>query len=242
MLRTGPAAVPAGPGGSAGSGGAPARAERAAAPGTLLADWLLRAVEEDTRLQPRLLRLPDGSLLPLDVERWAGPVTAADQVLLSRADGPVLDVGCGPGRLTAALHRDGVPVLGVDVLPEVPVLARRAGAPVLVADVLGPLPGPASWRTVLLADGNVGIGGDPVRLLRRLRRLLTDGGTLLVELHPGTGAAGDVRLECLGAASAWFPWALVGPDDVAPVAAAAGLDVSEQWTAGGRAFVALRPS
>lgn len=240
MPRTGTAAVPAGSGVSGGA--AVPAGDVVAAPGTLLADWLLRAVHEDTRLQPRLLRLPDGSLLPLDVERWAGPVTAADQVLLSRAEGPVLDVGCGPGRLTAALHRDGVAVLGVDVLPEVPVLARRAGAPVLVADVLGPLPGAGSWRTVLLADGNVGIGGDPVRLLRRLRGLLAGGGTLLVELHPGSGAAGEVRLECLGAASAWFPWALVGPDDVAPVAAAAGLSVSEEWTAGGRAFAALRPS
>lgn len=237
MLRTGSAAVPAGSGGSGGGSPRPV-----AAPGTLLADWLVRAVREDTRLQPRLLRLPDGSVLSLDVERWAGPLTAADRSLLDRARGPVLDVGCGPGRLTAALHADGVAVLGVDVLTEVPVLARAAGAPVHVADVLGPLPGEGRWRAVLLADGNVGIGGDPVRLLRRLRRLLTADGVVLAELHPGGGCRGEVRLECLGAASAWFPWALVGPGDVADVAAAAGLDVVERWTAQGRPFVALRPS
>jgi hypothetical protein len=35
---------------------------------------------------------------------------------------------------------------------------------------------------VLLLDGNIGIGGDPHRLLRRVRELLTPTGRLLVEL------------------------------------------------------------
>ncbi|HWH27589.1 MAG TPA: class I SAM-dependent methyltransferase [Mycobacteriales bacterium] len=239
MLRTGPdagAGTPV-PGGAGGGGGGPAAVAR---PARVLSDWLVRAVREDTRLQPRLLRLADGGLLALDVDRWAGPVTAADRSLLSRARGAVLDVGCGPGRLTAALHEHGVPVCGLDVLPAVPVLARRAGAAVHVGDVFGPVPGEGSWGTVLLADGNLGIGGSPVRLLRRCAALARRDGVVLVELQPVAGERPvTARLEGLGTTSAWFPWALVGADAVAGVAARAGLRVTEQWSAEGRDFAAL---
>ena len=52
-------------------------------------------------------------------------------------------------------------------------------------DVLGPLPGEGTWDHVLLADGNIGIGGDPLRLLHRAAHLLRPGGTVLVETDPG---------------------------------------------------------
>ena len=35
-----------------------------------------------------------------------------------RIDGPVIDVGCGPGHWTDFLHRRGVSVQGVDLVPE----------------------------------------------------------------------------------------------------------------------------
>lgn len=41
-------------------------------------------------------------------------------------DGPVADVGCGPGHLTGHLHSLGVDVHGVDVSPEMVALARAA--------------------------------------------------------------------------------------------------------------------
>ena len=215
----------------------------ASSPGDLLASWLTAAVTRDTSLQPRLLRLADGRLLPLHVDRWAGPVTAADQTMLSRARGPVLDVGCGPGRLTAALHRRGVDVLGLDVLDPVPVLARRAGAPVHLASVFDPLPAEGGWQCVLLADGNVGIGGDAAALLTRVRALLAPGGTVLCELDPDAPPHGAqrVRLEGLGCSSDWFSWAMLAPEALPEVAAAAGLDVRESWQCQGRAFAALTP-
>lgn len=213
----------------------------ASAPGELLASWLTEAVVRDTSLQPRLLRLADGRLLPLHVDRWAGPVTRADETLLARAQGPVLDVGCGPGRLTAALHRRDVDVLGLDVLEPVPVLARRAGAAVHLASVFDELPGEGAWRSVLLADGNVGIGGDAVRLLRRVRQLLAPGGCALVELQPDAGGRGSerVRLEGLGCASDWFRWALLSPEALPAAAAAADFAVQELWQAEGRHFACL---
>jgi SAM-dependent methyltransferase len=189
---------------------AAAPAPSALDPAELLTSWLSTAGADD--LQPRMLRLADGRLVPLPVARWAGPVDRADETMLAAAPGPVLDLGCGPGRLTAALHTRGVDVLGVEILPTVPVLARAAGAPLLLGDVFGPLPRKGQWRTVLLADGNIGIGGDPV------------------------------RLEGLGAASSWFPWAVVGPIGGATAAAAASLRVEDSWTDWGRAFVVLVPA
>ena len=208
-------------------------------PVEVLTRWLATAVEDD--LQPRLLRLADGRLVPLPVARWSGPVSEADESMLARARGPVLDVGCGPGRLTAALHQRGVEVLGLELVPELPVLARRAGAPVLLGDVFAPVPRTGCWQTVLLADGNVGIGGDAVRMLRRVRTLLSPDGQVVCELHPdGDGAvSGPVRLEGLGVTSAWFPWALLGVSALAETAAAAGMHVQGTWEAGGRTFATM---
>jgi hypothetical protein len=59
--------------------------------------------------------------------------------------------------------------------------ARRRGATAIHGDVFQPLPGEGLWRHILLADGNIGIGGDPDTLLARTRQLLAPGGTALIE-------------------------------------------------------------
>jgi SAM-dependent methyltransferase len=213
------------------------------APAKVLSAWLDEAARDDAALQPRLLRFEDGALLPLPVQRWAGPVTSGDETLLGRVRGPVLDVGCGPGRLTAALHQRGFDVLGLDVIEEIPVLVRQAGAPLAVGSVFHDVPREGEWRTVLLADGNIGIGGDPSRLLRRIRTLLAPGGSVLLELQaPGDlPARGLVRLEALGSSSAWFPWALLDAAALPAAAAAADLRVEDLWGGEGRHFASLRP-
>ncbi len=210
-------------------------------PSAVLSRWL-REVADGEDLAPRLLRLSDGRVLPLPVARWAGPVDAADESLMVRARGPVLDIGCGPGRLTAALHRRGVEVLGLELVESIPVLARAAGAPLLLGNVFGDVPRAGEWGSVLLADGNIGIGGEPVRLLRRARELLHPGGSVLCELHVGRAVpSGQVRLEGLGTTSAWFSWAMLGRRGLPEAAAAAGLAVEETWSAQGRRFAALLP-
>ncbi len=210
-------------------------------PSAVLTRWLAEVAGGED-LAPRLLRLSDGRVVPLPVARWAGPVDAADESLLSRVRGPVLDVGCGPGRLTAALHARGADVLGLELVEPIPVLARAAGAPLLLGDVFGVVPRSGEWGSVLLADGNIGIGGDPVRLLRRARELLAPQGQVLCELHAGRRApAGMVRLEGLGTTSSWFPWALLGRRELLGAASAARMAVSETWSMQGRHFAALLP-
>ncbi|MFD7013570.1 methyltransferase domain-containing protein, partial [Streptomyces sp. NPDC059928] len=110
---------------------------------------------------PLFLRRPDGWLLPLDVERWCAEPDLADRTVLRRCRGAVLDIGCGPGRLVAALAAEGVAALGVDVSPEAVRRTRALGGSALCRSVFDQLPGEGRWDTALLLDGNVGIGGGP---------------------------------------------------------------------------------
>jgi SAM-dependent methyltransferase len=191
---------------------------------------------------PLRMRRADGSELPVDLPRWLGPIDAADESVLARAVGPALDVGCGPGRHVRELARRGVLALGVDVSPAATRLALARGAPVLCASVFGALPGAGSWRTALLLDDNLGIGGEPVRLLRRVRALLAPGGRALVEtMAPGTPTRVErVRLEADGVTSPAFRWAIVGADALPALAGEAGMAVAARWSAHGRWFAELR--
>jgi SAM-dependent methyltransferase len=182
----------------------------------------------------------DGSRMPLAVEGWLHE-SPGDKSLLDRCDGPTLDIGSGPGRLTVALSERGIPALGIDITPYAVDLARSSGALVMLRDVFGRVPGTGRWKTVILADGNIGIGGDPAALLRRAGELLAPEGQALVELEPpGTPLRQEqVRLCYAGRASAWFPWAFVGTDQIEDVARDAGLGEVETWTVEGRWFASI---
>ena len=119
---------------------------------------------------------------PWPTALWSGAVSRGDEGLLQACTGPVLDVGCGPGRLTAALTERACPALRIDISAVAVRLTRERGALALQRSVFDPLPGTGRWRTLLLADGNVGIGGHPVALLRRCAQLLGDQGSVLVDL------------------------------------------------------------
>src|SRR5206468_10570518 len=113
-----------------------------------------------------VLRLDDGHVVVQPVRRWMDEPGPEERLLLSLVTPPVLDVGCGPGRHVASLLRHGIPAMGIDPAPSAVRLARSRGAMVLQRSVFDPLPRPGGWGTALLLDGNVGIGGDPGRLLR----------------------------------------------------------------------------
>ncbi|MDS0137758.1 MULTISPECIES: class I SAM-dependent methyltransferase [unclassified Amycolatopsis] len=186
------------------------------------------------------LELANGERMELAVERWA-ETSEGDDVLLDACSGPTIDLGCGPGRLTAALAARGVVVLGVDSSRTAVGLTRRRGGSALKRNIFDRLPGEGRWRHALLADGNIGIGGDPVTLLRRTARLIAPDGDVLVELEPpGRGLRHErVRLRPGHADVAWFTWAWVGVDAIAGVAARAGLCVDRTTRHGHRWFARL---
>ena len=179
--------------------------------------------------------------LPMHVGAWRGHPDRHDHALLDRCHGPTLDVGCGPGRLTAGLAARGLHALGVDVAPEAVRMTRARGAVAWLGDVFSPVPGEGQWQTALLADGNVGIGGDVEALLLRLRGLLDVRGRVVAELaDPGapTGRR-QVTVEVDGHRSAPFWWAAVAPSLAITAAAAAGFAVVELGRLGGRSFAVL---
>ncbi|MEV4421772.1 class I SAM-dependent methyltransferase [Patulibacter sp. NPDC049589] len=135
-----------------------------------------------------VVRATDGGSWSMPIGRWLAAASDVDERVLDRAAGPVLDVGCGPGRHVHALSRRGVTAIGVELSPTAVRHARNRGARVVEGSIFEVAPDPGVWATALLLDGNIGIGGRPDVLLRRVGELLCDGGVILVELDP-TGEA-----------------------------------------------------
>ncbi|PWK88121.1 methyltransferase family protein [Lentzea atacamensis] len=158
---------------------------------------------------PSWLDLAGTSPRELSVARWQADADEGDEILLDACTGPTLDVGCGPGRLVAALLARNVRALGIDVSPVAIRRTTERGGVAIRRDVFDLLPGEGRWHHLLLADGNIGIGGNPAALLRRARQLLRPSGTVVVEVEqPGSGLTiGQARVRTGGTLGKWFPWA-----------------------------------
>ncbi len=188
----------------------------------------------------------------LPAAAWIGDPDPVDEGMLERCVGPVLDVGCGPGRMVTALVQRGHDALGIDIDRSAVRSTAARGGTALRRSVHHRLPGEGRWGTVLLADGNIGIGGDPRALLLRCAALLEPGGLVVVEAEPtldGTDPRGaddlDVRDAVVlhhvdGRRSRPLPWARLGARPLVRLAQRCGLELVEDWRSGGRVVLVLR--
>lgn len=188
----------------------------------------------------RVVGLHDGpSELP--VHEWTRGADRADDLMLDQCTGRTLDVGCGPGRLAARLAERGLPVLGIDVVPEAVRQSRARGVEALELSVFDPLPREGEWDTALLADGNIGIGGDPESLLGRIRQVLAPTGRVVVELAmPGVDRSTRwAWIEAAGTRSRPFRWSVVGVDGVLDLARSTGFAVTTRAPFGAGRWLAV---
>ena len=199
----------------------------------------------DAAFAGRACQLVDqaGTPRPMALRRWTGTVDVTDRtLLLDRCRGRTIDVGCGPGRLVAGLAMLEVPALGIDVSHEAVRQARQRGALAIRRDVFAPVPGDGRWDCALLADGNIGIGGHPGRLLGRISRIVRAGGRVVVELD---AAGTDIvhhrwRLRVAGRVTPAFNWAVVGLDAIERLAGSTGFVVEDVASVGDRHAAVLR--
>ena len=201
------------------------------------------------------IRHEDGEVRLLPAHRWLGGRghgaqagsdgeafdAVFDEAVTQMCSGPTIELGCGPGRLVARLIQRGIPALGIDRSATAIRLAGRGGAPALLGDVFEPLPGMGLWQTVLLVDGNVGLGGDPRRILGRAAELLGSGGRCVAEFdaEPIGIRARWVRLESARDVGPWFRWASVGVDSAATLAGQVGLTLTSVRLIGTRVLANL---
>ncbi|CAM5266052.1 Class I SAM-dependent methyltransferase OS=Streptomyces alboniger OX=132473 GN=CP975_15995 PE=4 SV=1 [Streptomyces alboniger] len=117
-------------------------------------------------------------------------LAAFAETVRSTGLGPVADLGCGPGLVTAHLTELGVPAFGVDLSPRMVELARRAH-PTLTFSV-------GSLTDLDIDDGSLGgvlayysTHHTPPELLPRVyaefHRTLAPGGHLMLAGHVGDG-------------------------------------------------------
>jgi SAM-dependent methyltransferase len=143
-----------------------------------------------------------------------------------RGLGPVLDVGCGPGTVTAHLTRLGLDVRGVDLSPRMIEHARRRH-PGLRFDV-------ASATALDLAPGSLGgvLGWWSLfnlprsvlpRVLASFAEALVPGGQTMIGTHVGDGDV--VRTEAYGGVPVQWTTHLWRPEQLAELLAGAGLEV-----------------
>ncbi|MEV8097605.1 class I SAM-dependent methyltransferase [Kitasatospora sp. NPDC085879] len=104
--------------------------------------------------------------------------------------GPVADLGCGPGRITAHLRHLGVDAFGIDLSPGMIEVARRdhPGLRFAVGSMTdldladASTAGLVAWYSLIHVPDD-GIGS----VLAHFRRVLRPGGPLLIGYHVGDG-------------------------------------------------------
>ncbi|WP_370409822.1 class I SAM-dependent methyltransferase [Streptomyces fradiae] len=154
----------------------------------------------------------------------------ADAVRAS-GGGPVADLGCGPGRITAHLGGLGLDVLGIDLSPAMIGVARREhpGIDFRVGSMTeldlpdGSMAGLVAWYSLIhVPDAELD------RTLAHFHRVLRPGGPLLLAFHAGD--ENRLKTEGYGGHPMRLHVHLREPEQLAGRLAAAGFAVEARMT------------
>jgi SAM-dependent methyltransferase len=174
------------------------------------------------------------------IDRFGGELAGkpVDRAMLAAlvelvGDGPMGDVGCGPGHLTAYLTGLGPSVEGIDLSPEMIAIARRRHPDLrfTVADLTN-LPVPdGTWAGALCSFSIIHLDRDGrARAYAELARVVRPGGWLLISFHTahldlGIEPGGTLHLDELLGHRVDLRYHLLDPADVADGLTAAGFNV-----------------
>jgi SAM-dependent methyltransferase len=144
-----------------------------------------------------------------------------------RGQGPVCDLGCGPGQVARYLHDRGADASGLDLSPGMIAIARRLNPGVVfqVGDLRalpfgsGTHAGLAAFYSIIHVPR-----GEVVDALREMGRVLRPGGRLLLAFHTGDEVR---RVDELWGAAVQLDFVFFEADEMCGYLDAAGFEVDE---------------
>lgn len=175
---------------------------------------------------------------------------AAERAGIERAEGRVLDVGCGAGRVGLYLQARGHDVVGIDVSPGAVEVSRDRGLDTRGMDVADARELDGEFDTVVMYGNNFGLVGTRAtapRILDGLAAVTTDDARLLAatrdpyatdesahtdyhELNRKRGRLGGalrIRTRYGRRASPWFDYLMVSPAELREVLGPTGWTLHE---------------
>lgn len=190
----------------------------------------------------------DGHRHVANAARYFGGVEAwspAEATAFESANGRLLDVGAGAGRVALEASARGLDVLAIDTSPGAVAVCRARGLDTAVVGSVDDLPDTERWDTITLFGSNLGLMRDPAeapQFLAGLRRRATGGALLLgssrdprhtdepahLDYHRANLARGrmlgqvTIRVEYRDIATPWFDYLYVSPDELRTLVADTG--------------------
>lgn len=135
--------------------------------------------------RPHVVERDDGVVMTLDSPAmyFDAPRSDAERRLLDALEGPVLDVGCGPGSYALYLQRRGLAVTATDLSPGAVQVCRERGClDARMLDVRDLHLPDAAYGSVIVMGNTLGLHQDATslpRFLQALRRATRPSGRLL---------------------------------------------------------------
>jgi SAM-dependent methyltransferase len=202
-----------------------------------------------------------GSALPYFAEYPDWP--PHERTAIDRVRGPVLDIGCGAGRVALYLQRQGHKVFAIDNSPLAIRVARLRGvtsARVLDIRDVGVLKGP--FASIVLYGNNFGLFGGPNRarrLLAAMHRITTPEAQIVAAVANPYRTTDAIHLDYLrrnrvrGRMSgqlrlrvryqqytgAWFDYLFASPEEIRAILVPTGWQLNDVLSTLGPEYVAI---